>query len=125
MADITYKKLKAAVESLAREVTRSSDAIRVKVKQIDEEVKDTARVAEMIAGMGVDTATVGETRDLSRLMDGVSEAAITYVSDGNTTAKAASAAAAQAHTTHGGIQEAVSRSTVDVRGLNREWLRQD
>lgn len=125
MADITYKQLKAAVENLAKEVNRASDAIRAKAQQIDEEAKDTARIAEMIAGMGVDTATVGETRDLSRLMNGVSEAAITYASAGDNTAKSASAAAIQAHVTHGGIQEAVSRSPVDVRNLDREWLRQD
>ncbi|WP_331756592.1 hypothetical protein [Streptomyces decoyicus] len=125
MPDITYKQLKAAVEDLAKEVNRASDAIRARAQQIDEEAKDTARIAEMIASMGVDTETVGETRDLSRLMNGVSEAAIAYASAGDNTAKSASAAAIQAHTTHGGIQEAVSRAPVDVRGLDREWLRQD
>ncbi|PBC72265.1 MULTISPECIES: hypothetical protein [unclassified Streptomyces] len=124
MADITYKQLKAAVEGLAKEVTRASDAIRGKAQQIDEEAKDTARIAEMIAGMGVDTATVGETRDLSRLMNGVSEAAIAYASAGGNTAKSANAAAIQAHTTHGGIQEAFARAALDMSHLDREWLRQ-
>ncbi|MFG2532725.1 hypothetical protein [Streptomyces sp. NPDC048516] len=125
MADITYKQLKAAVEGLAKEVSRASDAIRGRAQQIDEEAKDTARIAEMIAGMGVDTATVGETRDLSRLMNGVSEAAIAYASAGDNTAKSAAAAAIQANTTHGGIQEAFSRAAFDMSHLDRNWLRQD
>ncbi|MGY5127292.1 hypothetical protein [Streptomyces nigrescens] len=125
MADITYKQLKTAVESLAKETARGSEAVRQAVQLIDADAKDTARIAEMIASMGVDTATVGETRHLARLMGGFSEAAIAYASAGDNTVKSASAAATQARTTHGGIQEAVSRSTVDVRNLNREWLRQD
>ncbi|MEU7435634.1 hypothetical protein AB0B07_33075 [Streptomyces sioyaensis] len=125
MPEITYRQLKADVENLAKEVSRDSEAVRCSVQRIDSDAKDTARVAEMIAGMGVDTATLGETRDLARLMGGFSEAAIAYASAGDNTAKSANAAAVQAHTTHGGFQEAYSRAPVDVRNLNREWLRQD
>lgn len=125
MADITYRQLKADVENLAKQIARDSEEIRCSVQRIDDDAKDTARIAEMIAGMGVDAATVGETRDLARIIAGFSEAATSYAAAGDTTAKSATAAATQARTTHGGIQEAVSRSSVDVRGLNREWLRQD
>jgi hypothetical protein len=126
MADLTYKELQKAVTDLKRDVTRASEAIRTKAKKIEEEAQDTSRVAEMIGGMGVDSSTTSETRDLSRIMKGVSEAAIAYASCGDTTARAASAAYDQAHTTHGGIQEAVSRAPVDrIHDVNREWLRQE
>nr|WSX25579.1 hypothetical protein OG690_37810 [Streptomyces tubercidicus] len=125
MADITFKQLQAAVTTLTRDVTRDADTIRATAQKIDEEARDVLRVAEMIASMGVDSATTGETRDLAHLTAGVSAAAIDYAVAGDNTAKAAIAAHQQAQATHGGIQEAVSRSTVDVRNLNREWLRQE
>ncbi|MEU2873017.1 hypothetical protein ABZ769_28100 [Streptomyces olivoreticuli] len=126
MADLTYKQLQKAVTDLRKDVTRASEAIRERSRKIDEEAQDTARVAEMIGGMGVDNATTSETRDLARIMKGVSEAAIAYAAAGDTTARAAGAAYDQAHTTHGGIQEAVSRAPVDrVHDVNREWFRQE
>ncbi|MFE4915821.1 hypothetical protein ACFRCX_30415 [Streptomyces sp. NPDC056652] len=125
MAELTYKQLLKAVTDLQKDVTRSSEAIRVKAQQMDEEARDTARIAEMIGGMGVDSDTISETRDLSRLMNGVSEAAIAYASAGDNTAKAAKAAYDQAHATHGGIQEAFARAAVDMTSLDRDWLRQD
>lgn len=125
MADLTYKQLKQATAGLGKDVTRAAEAIRARAQWIDEEAQDTSRTAEMIGGMGVDPSTTSETREISKIMRGVSEAAIAYASASDTTAKAASAASTQAHTTHSGIQEAVSRSSVDVRGLNREWLRQE
>lgn len=126
MPDLTYKQLKQAVQGLQKDVLRASDAIRARAKQIDEEAQDTARVAEMIGSMSVDTATVSETRELSRIMRGVSEDAIAYASAGDTTAKAATAASDQAHTTHNGIQEMVTRAPVDgIHDVNRDWFRQE
>lgn len=125
MADLTYKQLQQEVAALSQSITRSSDAIRVRAQTIDEEAQDTSRVAEQIGGMGVDPYTVAETRDLSRLMKGVSEAVIAYAAAGNTTAKTATAVYIQAHNTHGGIQEAFTRAPVDMSNLNREWLRQE
>ena len=125
MADLTYKQLQKAVTDLGKEVTKASEAIHIRARRIDDEARDTARVSEMIGQMGVDAATVSETHHLSRVMQGVSEAAIAYASAGDTTAKAARAAHEQARTTHDGINEAVGRSPVDVHGLNREWLRQE
>jgi hypothetical protein len=124
MPDLTYKQLQAAVTGLTKDVTRATQAIHAKADQISDEAQDTSRVAEMISRMGVDPATTSETQDLSRLMRGVSDAAISYASAGDTTARAAGAAHDQAKATHGGIQEAVSRSSVDVQGVNREWFRQ-
>jgi hypothetical protein len=126
MADLTYKQLQQAVTELGKNVARASEAIRVKAKQIDEEATDTARVAEMIGAMSVDNATVAETRELAKITAGLSQAAIAYATAGDNTTKAAQAAHDQARTTHGGIQEAVSRSNVaGIHDVNREWLRQE
>jgi uncharacterized protein YoaH (UPF0181 family) len=125
MADLTYKQLQKAVTDLAKDVAKGADAIRTVAQQIDEEAQDTARVAEAIGGMGVDRDTVAETSELSKIMRGVSEAALAYASAGDNTTKAAKAAYDQAHATHNGIQEAYSRSTVNISNLNREWLRQE
>lgn len=125
MADLTYKQLQKAVTDLGKEVTKASEAIHIRARQIDDQARDTARVAELIGAMGVDTATVSETHHLSRIMLGVSEAAIAYASASDNTAKAAAAAHEQARTTHDGINEAVGRAPVDVSDLDREWLRQD
>lgn len=125
MADLTYRQLKAAVETLAKETTRDAEAILCSVQMIEADAKDTARVAEMIAALGVDPATVAETHDLARVMTGFSEVSVAYVFAGDNTAKSASAAATQAQTTHSGIQEAYSRATVNLSSLYREWLTQE
>lgn len=126
MTDLTYKQLQQAVTGLTTEVTRAAEAIRIRAQQIDDHAQDTARVAEMIGAMRVDASTVAETRDLSKIMRGLSEAAIAYASAGDTTAKAATAAHDQAHTTHNGINEAYSRAPVDnIHDVDREWFRQE
>ena len=126
MADkLTYRQLQKAVTDLQKAVARGSEAITVRAQHIDDEAKDTTRVAEMIGSMGVDTSTVAETQQLSRIMRGVSEAAITYASKADATARAAGAAYEQARTSHGGIHEAYTRAPVDVSNLDREWLRQE
>lgn len=125
MADLTYKQLKKAVTDLGKQVVRDAEGIRNLAKQIDDEARDTARVADMIGAMNVDRDTVAETKELSKIMAGVSEAAIQYVSAGDTTAKTAKAAHDQAHATHDGIQEAVSRSSVTgIHQVHRDWFEQ-
>lgn len=126
MADMTYQQLQKAVTELRNNVTRAAEAIRLRAKELDDEAQDTARIADLIGRLRVDNATVGETNELSRIMRGVSEAAIAYASAGDTTAKTAEAAHQQAHTTHDGIQEAVSRSNVTgIHDVDREWFRQE
>ncbi|MFD5899151.1 hypothetical protein [Streptomyces sp. NPDC060366] len=125
MADMTYSQLQQAVTGLSKDITKASGAIRGRAQVMDEEAQDTARVAQQIGGMGVDPATTSETQELARIMKGVSEAAIAYASAGDTTAKTANAAFAQGVASHGGIQEAHRRSTVDMSNLKPEWLRQE
>ncbi|MFD3336138.1 hypothetical protein ACFWV1_26345 [Streptomyces sp. NPDC058700] len=125
MPDLTYSQLTATITALEKGITRAADQIRERTEKIDEIAESTARTADGIAALGVDTATVSETRELSRILRGVSEAAIAYANAGDTTTKAAAAAVAQARTTHAGIHEAYGRAPVDLSGVNREWLRQE
>lgn len=125
MAELTYKQLQREVTGLRNSVVKGAEAIRQEAHRTDGEAKDTGTVAETIGGMGVDTSTVAETRELSKIMAGLSKAAIAYTSAGDTTANLADAAHQQAATTHAGIQEAYTRSPVPLQGLDREWLRQE
>jgi hypothetical protein len=127
MPELTYAQLAKATANLARDITRSAEAIRVHAKNIDDEAKDTTRVAECIAGLKVDTATVAETREVGRIMAGLSEAALAYASAGDDTARAAQAASDQNKASHSGIGEAVSRSPVgrEIYDLDRGWLTQE
>ncbi|KPC96588.1 hypothetical protein ADL27_02800 [Streptomyces sp. NRRL F-6602] len=127
MPDLTYTQLAKATAALAKDITRSSEAIHGHAKNIADEAQDTSRVAESIAALRVDGATVAETRDLSRLMDGVSTAAIAYASAGDTTARAAQAAHDQNKASHAGIGEAMSRSTVgrEIYDVDPAWLTQE
>lgn len=122
MSDITNKQLQAAVTALGKSVTQDAEAIRGAALSIHAEAMDTARVAEQIASLGVDQASVAETRDLAKVMGGVSEASVAYAAASDTTARTAFAAVNQARASHDGIQEAVSRSPVDVSGLDRSWV---
>lgn len=124
MPELTYNQLKAAVDALAKNVAKDGEKIRAFAQQVHTEAVATARVAEGIGSMGVDKETVAETHLLSRLMHGLSEAAIQYAAAGDTTSKTAAAASDQAQRTHGGIQEAFRASPVDLSNLNNEWLRQ-
>ena len=122
MADLTYKQLQKAVSDLAQDVMQHAGAVLRDAQTVDNEAKDTARIAEVIAAIGVDAATVAETQQLATITAGVSQAAIAYASAGDTTSKAAQAAGAQAKASHGGIYEAYNRATVDISAMKPQWL---
>lgn len=122
MTEIKNKQLQAAVTALGKSVTKDAGAIRGIAAEIRDDVNDTARVAEQIAGLGVDPASVAETRELAQTMGTVSAASDAYASASDTTARMATAAVNQARASHDGIQEAVNRSPVNVSGLNRQWV---
>lgn len=122
MAQIKNKQLQQAITALGKNVTRDAEAIRSAALAIREDAQDTSRVAEQIAGLGVDPESVGETRDLAKAMEAVGQASDAYSSASDNTARMAQAAVTQARASHDGIHEAVSRSPVDVSGLNRSWI---
>lgn len=127
MADLTYKQLQAATSAIAKKIARASEAIRQEAKAVDEEAQDTARIADSIGSLKVDNATISETRELSKIMFGLSEAVIAYASSGDTTAKQAQAVYDQNRASHSGVNEAVNRSPVGraIYDVNREWFRQE
>lgn len=113
-ADLTYRQLLRETRALAREVHKDTDAHRRLAAKQDEEAKDTGRIAEQIVALGVDAATVAETREVARIMRGLSVHALAYATAADEASRAAKAAEHEAVTTHGGIQEAVDRSTVPM-----------
>lgn len=126
MPDLTYKQLQKAAADLGKSIARGAEAIHGHAKAISDEAIDTARVADLLGGLHVDNATVGETRELSKIMEGVSEAAIAYASAGDTTAKAAQAVQDQNRASHDGINQAANRSPVGraIYDVNRAWFAQ-
>lgn len=124
-AELTYKQAQAKVMALIRQVTRAADTIRSEAAAMHEDARDTTQVAETISSLGVDQDTIAETQALAQRMYGLSEATRSYASATENTVRAAQAAYDQNRASHGGIAEAVNRSEVNVRGLNREWLRQE
>lgn len=127
MPDLTYAQLAKATTTLARDITRSAETIRLHAKDIDDEAKDTARVAESIAALKVDSATVAETREVARIMAGLSEAVLAYATAGDDTARTAQAAHDQNKTSHAAIGEAAARSPIgrEVYDVDNNWFTQE
>jgi len=125
MAELTNKGLQAAVARLEKKITRNADYIAADAKRIDEEARDTTRVAGQIAAKNVDSYTVAETHELAKITFGLSEGITAYASSGYDTAKSAKAAGDQARASHDGIQQAVDRSTVaGIHNVHADWFEQ-
>jgi hypothetical protein len=120
---LTYRQLLREARALARDVRRATERHKKMAAVMDGQAKDTGRVAEQIAALKVDSATVGETREVARIMQGVSEAALAYASAADEASRAAVAAERETVATHGGIKEAVDRSPVPMAG--RTWYEQE
>lgn len=123
MPDLTYEQFLKTVTDFGQEVTANAESIRAWAAYIDEEAKDTSRVAEMIGARRVDRDTIAETEQLAKIMAGVSEQAIQYAARGDTTARFAQASHDQAKDSHQGIHEAVNNSpAVGIHDVDSEWL---
>jgi hypothetical protein len=120
---LTYRELLRETRTLARDVRRATEQHKKMATAMDAHAKDTGRVAEQISALHVDTATVAETREVARIMQGLSTAAIAYANAADEASRAAAAAEREAVTTHGGIQEAADRSPVPM--ADRTWYRQE
>lgn len=125
MSDLTYKQLLKSTSDLAQEVMANAQAVQADGQYVDNEARDTGRVADMIGSMGVDPETLGETRQLAGIVSGVSQGAIAYVAAADTTARTARAAHDQTRSSHGGIHQAYQRAPVDISNMKPDWLRQD
>ncbi|WP_371099935.1 hypothetical protein [Streptomyces sp. PU_AKi4] len=124
MSDLTYGKLAKATAALAQDIARSAEAIHGHATTIWTEADDTARLAEAIAALHVDSATVAETRDLASVMRGLGESASQYAAAAERTSESAQAAHHQNQASHSRIGEAAARSSVgrDIYDVDRTWL---
>jgi hypothetical protein len=120
---LTYRELLRQTRAMARDVRRATERHKKMATAMDRESKDTGRVAEQIAALKVDTATVAETREVARIMQGLSTSALAYANAADEVSRAAAAAERQTVTTHGGIKEAADRSPAPM--ADRTWYRQE
>ncbi|MFI1568201.1 hypothetical protein ACH4ZX_35165 [Streptomyces sp. NPDC020490] len=120
---ITYKQLRTEVQALAKNVRKGGEQVRQRAKAMESAAKDTGRVAESIGRMGVAQATIAETAELAKIMDGTSKAILAYSTSTDTTGKAADAADAQAKASHDGINTAVGRSP--DHATDHRWYQQE
>ena len=126
-SELTYRQLAKAVSDLAETSARNAETIHANAAWISDEARDVAQTADQLGARRVDSVTVGETLELSKIMQGLSGAVLAYASAGDTTSRAAAAAHAANRDSHDGINEAVSRSTVgrDIHDVDRGWFARD
>ncbi len=102
---------------------KATDAHTKMASAMTAEAKDTGRIAEQISALKVDASTVTETREVARIMQGLSTAALAYATAADDASRAAVAAEQQAVTDHGGIQQAADKSPVPMAA--RGWYSQE
>jgi hypothetical protein len=126
MTDTRYEQFLRAVTEFGTEVVANAEAIRGWGQYIDDEARDTAHVAGMIAAKRVDKDTVSETHELAQIMRGVSEQSIQYAATSDTTARLAKASHDEAVNSHQGISEQVNASpAVGIHDVDNDWLAQE
>lgn len=126
-SDLTHAELTRAVAELTEEVVRSVDLYSAHAREIAAEAADTRRDADVIGALKVDTATIGETAELAKILDGLEVGARAYIAAGDYVVRRAQAAQDQNTASHTGIGEAAHRSPVgrEIFEVNRGWLKQE
>ena len=126
MAELTYKTLVRAVQTKEKAQARNAESVKKAADTIKDHADDTAADADALGAKSVDRDSIAECQELSKIIRGMSDAAIQYAAIGVDTARAAKAADDQARTTHGAFQEAFDRSNVtDLENVSRDWLEQE
>lgn len=120
---VTYVQMLADTKALAALIRASADRHQQLASHLDEEAKDTGRIAEQISTLHVDPATIAETQELARIMQGVSQAAVEFATAAGEVARAARAAEQQTATDHHGIHEAARSAPVPMAA--RTWYSQE
>ena len=123
MADITYKQLRREVQSFAKTVRKNADLLTEQAKQMEQTANRTAKIGDMIAGMEVSTATIGEMGELAQTMRAAAKGAAEFITASDGAARAADDADQQAQVSHEGINEAVGRSPEHAG--KSDWYRQE
>lgn len=124
MPDITYRQLQKAVADMTQTIARGNEAIQETARRMSNEAQDTARTAESIGAMNVDTATISETQQTAQNMYGLADATVAYASAADTTASRAQAVKDANRSSHDAINEAASRSPIGqaIYDLNSQFL---
>jgi hypothetical protein len=122
-ASLTYLQLLRDTRALAAAVRGAEERHKQLASHLDAEAQDTGRIAEQIAALQVDTATVAETREVSRIMQGLSQAALAYAAAADGASRAAAGAEQQTRTDHSGIHQAVQSSPAPMAA--RGWYTQE
>ncbi|MBW1603558.1 hypothetical protein JJV70_15895 [Streptomyces sp. JJ66] len=126
MAELTYKVLVRKTEAKEKALARNAEGVKKAAENIKELADDTASDADALGAKSVDRDSLAECQELSKIIRGVSDGAMTYASKTADTAKTAKAAGDQARTTHAGFQEAFDRSDVtDLEKVSRDWFEQE
>ncbi|WP_328545480.1 hypothetical protein [Streptomyces europaeiscabiei] len=126
MAELTFKTLVRAVQTKEKSLARNAESVKKAADTIKDHADDTASDADALGAKSVDRDSIAECQELSKIIRGVSNAAIQYAAIGVDTARAAKAAGDQARTTHGAFQEAFDRSNVtDLEKVSRDWFEQE
>ena len=127
MTDITHAQLTKAVGELAKDIARTGDATHAFAASLSDEAQDTARVGNCIGAIRVDTATVAETAELAKILDGLSAHCRAYAASGEYVVSRAKAVREQNRASHTGIGQAAARSPVgrQIYDVDRGWLRQE
>jgi hypothetical protein len=120
---LTYRGLRRKVRVLAKQIMAETEKHKKLAKTLGDEAKDTGRIAEQIAALKVDSATVAETREVSRIMQGLSTTALAYSTAADEAHRAASATDAEAVRLHDGIQQAADKSPVPM--AKASWYTQE
>ncbi|WP_431680135.1 hypothetical protein [Kitasatospora sp. KL5] len=122
-AGLTYRELRRQTRALAKSIRAATEAHQTMAKALGDEAKDTGRIAEQIAALKVDAATIAETREVSQIMQGLSTTALAYATTADEAARTATAAEQEAVRLHNGIQEAADTSP--VRMATSGWYAQE
>ncbi|GAA3591622.1 hypothetical protein [Streptomyces osmaniensis] len=126
-SEITHAQLAQAVTELAKDITRDAEQIANAARDIGIEAWDASRIAQTIGALSVDTATVTETAELAKILDGLEAGATAYAAAGHHAVRCADAVREQNRASHTGIGEAANRSPVgrQIYDVDRGWLRQE
>lgn len=125
-SDLTFKTLLRAVQVKEKTLARNAESVKQAADNITAHADDTAKDADALGAKSVDRDSISECQELSKIIRGVSDAAISYAAKGADTAKTAKAAGDQARTTHAGFQEAFDRSTItSLEDVSRDWFEQE
>lgn len=113
----THQEFQSEFRQIMKELTSLADEFAQTAKEIDTDATDVHHIALMIGAKNVDTATVTDTTNVAKTLEGVQTSAQAASASAHDATKATKAALKQLRTTHDGTQEAFNRSPVDKRQL--------